>query len=137
MVSNICSHQFQNGIVSALPFLLSFLWSLPTSWLADWLIANNKLSRGNVRKVMTTIGTAGPAIGLFILTFVGCNPTMAVVILCLSVMVSSSVLSGYNVNNLELAPNYSSTLKAITNTISNNTGFIAPIVVGSITEGNV
>ncbi len=127
----------QNGILSALPYLLSFLWSLPSGWLADWLITNKKMSRANVRKMMTTIGMAIPGIGMILLTLVDCNPILAVVVLCVSIMVNSSILSGFNVNCLELAPNYASTMKAIAGTFSSSTGFFAPILIGRITEGNV
>ena len=36
---------------------------MPWSWLSDWLIASNKLSRTNVRKISTIVGMIGPAIG--------------------------------------------------------------------------
>ena len=86
---------------------------------------------------MTAVGLLGPALGLFAMTFVGCNPTLIVVILCLAIMVSSSHLSGTNVNHLELAPNYAGTLKAMTNTFANICGFVTPTLIGSIIQGQV
>ncbi len=62
---------------------------------------------------------------------------MVVVILCVSVMVTSSQLSGFNLNNLELSPNYAGTLKAMTNTVSNICGFVTPTLIGAITNGQV
>ncbi len=47
------------------------------------------------------------------------------------------MMSGYNVNALELSPNYAGTIRAAGGTIANFTGFITPAVVGYLTEGNV
>ena len=37
----------------------------------------------------------------------------------------------------DVAPNYSGTLMGISNTFANSAGFISPIIVGLLTEGNV
>ena len=107
----------QNGIVSALPFLLNWLASIPIGLFADWLIRSETLSRQSTRKLMTTIGLCGPGIALISLTFVGCNSEVAISILCLAMLSLGSALSGYNLNQLELAPNYAGTLKGATSTI--------------------
>ena len=39
--------------------------------LADWLIYSEKLSREWSRKLMSSIGLLGPALGLITLTFIG------------------------------------------------------------------
>ena len=81
----------QNGIIAAVPSLLTWLISIPFGWLADWLIKNEKMARGRVRKLMTTIGMLSPAVGLLCLTFIGCNPTGAVILLCFAVMFSGKI----------------------------------------------
>ena len=64
------------------------------SWLADWLIQSGKLSRGFTRKLMTSIGFMGPAIALLGMSFVGCNPFLAVILLCLGVMLDGVGYAG-------------------------------------------
>ena len=64
------------------------------SWLADWLIQSGKLSRGFTRKLMTSIGFMGPAIALIGMSFVGCNPFLAVILLCLGVMLDGVGYAG-------------------------------------------
>ena len=122
-----------NGIVSALPFLLNWLASIPIGLLADWLISSGTLSRGATRKLMTTIGLGGPAIALLSLTFVGCDSQLAITLLCLAMLTLGAALSGYNVNQLELAPNYAGTLKGASSTIANICGFVTPAIVGALT----
>ena len=67
----------------------------------------------------------------------GCNSTLAIVLLCLAVMIQGTALSGYNVNQLELSPNYAGTLRGGTATLANMCGFATPALVGVITQGQV
>ena len=124
-----------NGIVSALPFLLNWLASIPIGLMADWLISSGTLKRGTTRKLMTSIGLGGPALALLCLTFVGCDSELAITILCFALLTLGAALSGYMVNQLELSPNYAGTLKGATSTIANVCGFATPAIVGALTFG--
>ena len=128
---------FQSGFVSALPYLLYFIFSTLTGWLADWLKKSEKLSLTNVRRLFNSIAFMGPAIGLICLSFVGCDKTQAIIWLCLSVSLNGAVNSGFQVNHVEMSPNYAGTLFGITNMLANLTGFITPAVAGNITNFNV
>ena len=48
-----------------------------------------------------------------------------------------ATLSGYNVNQLELSPNYAGTLRGASSTVANMCGFATPAVVGALTNGQV
>lgn len=125
-----------NGFLSALPYLLMVLASLAIGWIADWLIDSGKLSTRNTRKLCNSVAHYGSAIGLIGLAFTGCNQTVAIVWLCLSVGLNGGVYSGFQVNHVDLSPNYAGTLMGITNMIANTTGFITPYVAGVITNNN-
>jgi hypothetical protein len=86
---------------------------------------------------MTSIGLMGPGVGILCLTFIGCNPSGAVIILCCAVMLSGASLSGYNLNQIELSPNYAGTLRGASSTVANICGFATPAVVGIVTNGQV
>jgi len=47
---------FQNGLLSAIPFALSYIIGISAGYLADWMRENNILSTGEVRKVFATGG---------------------------------------------------------------------------------
>ena len=47
---------FQNGLLSALPYLVSFIVALLAGQVADFLRYRGMLSTGNVRKLMTGTG---------------------------------------------------------------------------------
>ena len=95
-------YSLQNGLVSSLPYLLNCIISVIVSWLADWLIQSGKLSRGFTRKLMTSIGFMGPAIALIGMSFVGCNPFLAVILLCLGVMLDGVGYAGMDIINFLL-----------------------------------
>ena len=94
--------KFQNGFLSALPYLLLCLFSMPCSWLADWLLISGKLSRNSVRKFSTTVGLSGAAIGLALLAFANCDHTLPVIYLCISVALDGACYSGFSVRHIRL-----------------------------------
>ena len=107
------------------------------AWIADKLISSQKVSRAYVRKGTTAFAFIGAATGLVGLTFIGCNPTWAVVLLCFAIAIEGTGYSGYMVNQLELSPNYAGTLKGTSSTFANICGFVSPALTGSLTNGKV
>ena len=96
------------------------------AWIADKLISTQKVSSAYVRKCTTAFAFIGAATGLVGLTFIGCNPTWAVVLLCFAIAIEGTGYSGYMVNQLELSPNYAGTLKGTSSTFANICGFVSP-----------
>ena len=62
---------------------------------ADYLLNNRKLTVTQVRKYSMTLSHLGMACGLFMLAFVGCNETLAVVALCISVASTAAIYTGF------------------------------------------
>ena len=85
---------------------------------------------------MQSIGQLIPALGLIGLSFVGCQPIWAIVCLIVSVGFNGASYSGFEVNQIELSPNYAGTLMGIGNMFGNMCGFIAPYVAGVIVNDN-
>jgi len=125
-----------NGFVSALPYLLLWLFSMPWSWLSDWLITSHKLSRTNVRKVSTIVGMIGPAIGLLLLAFANCDHILPVIYLCIACGTNGALYSGYQVAYVEVSPNFAGTIMGIVNGIANAMGIVVPMVVALMVDGN-
>lgn len=126
-----------NGFLSALPYLLMWLNSIAMGLFADFLVTRGYLSVVASRKIFNTVGFFVPAVGLIWLAFVGCDQTLSIVALCLSVGFNGAIYSGYQVNHVDLSPNYAGTLMGITNMFANISGFVTPYVTGAITENNV
>ncbi|KAK3853415.1 hypothetical protein Pcinc_040040 [Petrolisthes cinctipes] len=123
-----------NGFLSALPYLLMWLWSLGWAALMDFLGRRGHISILNVRKLSTAVAIYGPMCGLVICAGLRCAPTVVVVVLCLTGMLNGSVNSGYLCSPQDLAPNLAGTLFGVTNTLGALSGILAPTVTGFILQ---
>lgn len=72
-----------------------------------------------------------------ILGFVQNDASTCVLMLTLAVALNGATYVGYNINHLDLSPNYASTLFGITNAMANIMSFIAPLVVGAVVTDEV
>ncbi|XP_013378690.1 sialin isoform X2 [Lingula anatina] len=126
-----------NGLISAIPYIGFWLVINLAGLGADLFRKKGWLSTTNARKLMETIGQLIPAILLVGLSFVDCTqPALAVTLLTLGVAISGAVYSGYTINHVDIAPKYAGMLFGITNTIASVTGFIVPVLIGSITSNS-
>jgi len=71
----------ENGLLSALPHLASFLVVVTSGGFADFLIERKYLKRVNTRKLFHGVGTLAPAICLLIISFLDCESRYLAVIL--------------------------------------------------------
>ena len=76
----------QNGLLSALPYLAMWLFSMVFSTTADALRKNNILSTTVTRKVFTSIGLLLPACGLIGASYTGCDRVATLVLVIKSTM---------------------------------------------------
>lgn len=70
-------------------------------------------------------------------SYVGCNRTLAVILMTIGVTCIGGMYSGFLSNHIDIAPNFAGTLVAITNCAATIPGFVVPIFVGKLTHGNV
>ncbi|XP_015524856.1 putative inorganic phosphate cotransporter isoform X1 [Neodiprion pinetum] len=123
----------KNGFISALPYLAMWLLSFPFSWFSDYVIRRGWVSRAVSRKVSNSIGHWGPAVALMGLGYATAEHTViAVVILVFAVGLNAGSLCGYQINHIDLSPNFAGTLMAITNCIANIMSIVAPLICGLI-----
>ncbi|XP_068220662.1 putative inorganic phosphate cotransporter isoform X3 [Palaemon carinicauda] len=125
-----------NGIMSALPYLIMWIFSLVYSNIMSHLLSTGKLSIIFVRRLSTAIGTYGPSIGLILMCFVNCNQVLAMLVLCIAVGLSGSNYSGISCSPQDLAPNLAGTILGFTNSAATLSGIFAPSVTGLIIKGN-
>lgn len=79
-----------------------------------------------------------PGLALIGLTFSSTTgTTAAVALLTLAVGVNSAAYVGFQINHIDLSPNYSGTMMGITNCLSNIMSIIAPLLVGFIVTDEV
>ncbi|XP_029176007.1 sialin-like [Nylanderia fulva] len=130
-MSGVLKYPIQtNGFVSSLPYLVMWICSILSSWLADRIITRGIISRTNVRKIGTTIASIGPGIFIIAASYAGYNNTLVVAMFTIGMALMGTFYPGMKVNGLDLSPNYSGTLMALVNGIGAFSGIITPYIVG-------
>ncbi|KAL5286732.1 hypothetical protein ACFFRR_008004 [Megaselia abdita] len=119
-----------NAVLSALPYFVMCLLCYVFSFIAD-LLFKRGLSLSTSRKVFNTIGQWGPAVALIGLGYTT-DATLAIVLLTITVGINSATYLGFQMNHIDLSPNFAGTLMGITNCAANVMSIIAPLVVGFI-----
>ncbi|XP_014485432.1 PREDICTED: putative inorganic phosphate cotransporter isoform X2 [Dinoponera quadriceps] len=121
-----------SGGFSALPYLAMWLLSFPASWLSDFALEKGA-SRALVRKISNTIAFWGPAIALACMSIVPKNDsTSALVLLIVAVGLNAGSLCGFQVNHIDLSPNYAGTMISITNCLASVIAIIVPLICDQV-----
>ncbi|XP_011300837.1 putative inorganic phosphate cotransporter isoform X2 [Fopius arisanus] len=124
-----------NGVVSALPYLAMWIFSMLVSHVADWMISSGRFTHGKTRKIINSIGQYGPALALIAASFTGCDKWLTVALLTIGVGFNGGIYSGFKVNHLDISPRFAGILMSFTNCLANLAGLLAPITAGYIIVG--
>lgn len=113
-----------------------WILSFPMSWLSDYALKKGA-SRGTVRKVSNTVAHWGPAIALALMSVVPADYFWPIFILTLAVGLNAGSLCGFQINHIDLSPNFAGTMMSITNCAATVTSIIAPLICGVIVSEEV
>ncbi|XP_036907306.1 sodium-dependent phosphate transport protein 1-like isoform X3 [Sturnira hondurensis] len=94
----------ENGMLSALPHLLSWVLGNLAGWLADFLLARQILSLIAIRKFFTTLGLLLPTLFTVSLLHPGASPLGIITCLTLASATAGFCMAGMMVNPLDIAP---------------------------------
>ncbi|KAF5279964.1 hypothetical protein FQA39_LY18185 [Lamprigera yunnana] len=125
-----------NAILSALPYLAMWIFSIVISHVADWMLSSGRFTHTAVRKIINGIGQYGPGICLIAAAFTGCNRWLTVALLTIGVGVNGGIYSGFKVNHLDISPRFAGILMAFTNCLANLAGLLAPLYAGYMVKGD-
>lgn len=120
-----------SGILSSLPYVVSFFTSLSFGILSDYLTNNKYLQVKNARRLFNSISQVGVAVALVCVTF---TTSTVVAVLCLvtSMGCHMAMHVGWMVNHIDLAPNFSGTLMTIGNTVMNIFNVLLPVLISNV-----
>lgn len=127
---------YKMGIFSSLPYLLSTLFAIIFGSITDYLLQSKILSRTNTRKFAVLFNTILEGAVLGGLAFSNCNIVYVLTLLTLTVMLHGANLSSTTPNLIDISPNFTAVLHGIQGFITMNTGFLAPLFVGFLTNDN-
>lgn len=119
-----------NSVLSSLPYIAEAVSAIGYSIMADYLIVNKICSIGRTRKIMNFLGLFIPGIALVALSFCDLDDAyIAVTLLVVIGLFASATRSGYNVNQIDLAPNFAGILMGICNGAGAAVASLGPLVV--------
>ncbi|XP_073846868.1 putative inorganic phosphate cotransporter [Musca autumnalis] len=123
-----------NGPLSALPYLAMTLLSYGFIFIADIMNRNSVMPLAFSRKLFNTLGMWIPMTALIGLGYIttGESTALAIALLTLAVGSNAATYLGFQVNHIDLSPNFAGTLMGITNCAANIMSIIAPLTVGLI-----
>lgn len=120
-----------SGILSALPYLTMSVLVFFSSFLADYFQVKAILTTTQVRRYFNCSSFLGQTVFMMLAAFM-LHPTYSVVLLTIGVGIGAFSLSGFTVNHLDIAPDYSSILMGISNTFGTVPGIVSPLLTGYI-----
>lgn len=138
-MKNILGVDIKNSaLLSSLPYSVMCILSFCFIYLSKLLAKKENISLAFSRKLFNSIGHWIPMISLVALGYVTKeHSTLAVVLLTLTVGISAATYLGFQVNHIDLSPNYAGTLMGITNGAANVMSAMAPLAVGIVVRDSV
>ncbi|XP_066265630.1 sialin-like isoform X1 [Branchiostoma lanceolatum] len=124
-----------NGALSAMPYLALMASRILSSLIIDPVIERSGFKKVNIRK-SCILALVGVAACLVAVGHVRCDSTAAIAILCLATIMQGVMAPGFYPSFAELTLGFSGVAFGISNTIANCGGFIAPLMVGILTDEN-
>ncbi|XP_054716199.1 sialin-like [Uloborus diversus] len=124
----------KNGFLSSFPRLLQIAVTIIVGFTSDLFVRRKYASVGFMRKFCQMTTTLGAVLGLLGVCLSGCNANLHIAFFTIAMTFSSFSAGGYILTPLDLSPEYSGTVAGIASTLSNATGFLAPLVVGVLTD---
>jgi len=121
-----------NSLLSALPYLAMWILSNVFSNIADALRTRKVINLQQTRKIFSSIGHLVPACALIGVVFTGCDRVSTIALITVAVGFNGAVYSGFNINHVDIAPNFAGILMGLTNSAGNICGFLAPYIVGEV-----
>lgn len=127
----------ENAVLTALPFLCMWLFSMVLSKTLDTLQEKKIINTTMARKIATGCASIVPMICFICLGYIHCQRTLAVALMTVAVMFIGGMFCGFLSNHIDIAPNFAGTLVALTNTVATIPGIIVPVFVGRLTTYDV
>lgn len=127
-----------NALLSALPYFCMFIMSFIFSAIGAQCNKRQCMSTVTSRKVFNSLGLWVPMCALIGLAYVDADQSnLAVGLLSVTVGFNGACYLGFQLNHIDLSPNFAGTLMGITNCVGNIMSIIAPLLVGFIVTNEV
>ncbi|KAL7632826.1 UNVERIFIED_CONTAM: hypothetical protein RMT77_016823 [Armadillidium vulgare] len=125
-----------NGLLSALPFLGMWIFTIVLSNGLNSMVQKNVISLLTMRRISIIIAGYIPAAGIISLIFIKYDDASALAIfIVIGTALAGSNTSVYN-SHIDISPRFAGTTLGLATTVGCSSGFISPAVTSYITNGN-
>lgn len=124
----------KSGMINAAMFAAQSVGMLGGGLLSDRLRRKGHLSTTFIRKLFQTAALTGAGLLLALVPSAGCNQLTVTCLLVLALGVYGLAAGGATPALVDMAPAHAGILYGIAGTVSNASGFLAPMVVGMVTS---
>ncbi|XP_015090099.2 sodium-dependent phosphate transport protein 1 isoform X1 [Vicugna pacos] len=122
----------ENGLLSSLPNLFAWIFSILAGHMSDTLQSRNIFSLLTIRKLFTSLGLLLPALFSLCLLYPSSSFYSIIIFLILASASGSFALGGILINALDIAPRYYGFLKGVTNLVGMTGALISTTLTGMI-----
>ena len=120
------------GLLSAAPWLASFVMGNVAGHLSDWMI-NRGRSPTFVRKLIQVTSLLGGALFLLLVQTAD-SPAIGMLLMCGATGTWALCAGGYAVNSFDIAPRYADVIWGISNTVATVPGIVGVAVTGWLVQ---
>lgn len=120
-----------NAVVSAIPYLLMWLFAVGSGAIADLLNRKKLVSLTVNRKIFITIGTFLPGVFCVAAVYCGCNSIGVIICFVLASGTQGAYSCGWS-NFIDLSPAFATLITAVANTLCAIQGFLQSILVAAV-----
>ncbi|XP_054156517.1 sialin-like [Oppia nitens] len=125
-----------NGVVNACIYIALSVSLMFFGYISDLIERRRLMNRTVSRKLFETLGLSGAAVLMAVIPAVGCNQGAVITLLIFGMIVLGLMAGGDSPIVVDVAPDYSGSLYGLTNSFASFPGFLAPLVVGLVLDGN-
>ncbi|XP_069699797.1 putative inorganic phosphate cotransporter [Periplaneta americana] len=125
---------YATGGLIALPYLARLLFGIVFSQVTDAVGARKIISTTCLRKIIAIFSNLVPALFLFLMAVMGCNPYYSIICLTLSLGFNGASVGSSVANPHDLAPNFAGTIFGIQATLGSLFNAFSGFIAGAITK---
>ncbi|XP_014280492.1 putative inorganic phosphate cotransporter isoform X2 [Halyomorpha halys] len=126
----------ENGVISGLPYIGMWLFSIVSGWVIDFMIAKFRWDASLVRKLCITVASVGPAVGIIAASYSGCDKTLATVFFVFGMTMMGAYIPGSKAITLDISPNYTGIVMALIGSVGGISGIVTPYLIGVLTPNS-
>ncbi|XP_037814009.1 sialin isoform X1 [Lucilia sericata] len=126
----------ENGFLSGMPFICSYIASVFFCSVADKVVLKNWMSLTNVRKLFTALSQIIPGLLIFAIGYIE-DIVALLVVWFIAVTFITASYAGAMASIVDIAPNLAGPVLAFCQTIHMSASFLSPLINGIILEDGV